>query len=261
MTTLFEMTKELAFYLMPKRVAEATGGSVTSLVDSLAAFSDDEVGGTLFVFSGDLANKTLVVTSRTGTTQFNFATQTPNDIVAGNRYGVTNSDFGRELIRQAVNEAVKRYAKRREEDDTLETVADQEAYTLPAGVSDVKEVWMAMSTSAPYEWMRMYHWEEVDGELRWPVTLAPSISGMPLRVVYRAAHTELTADADDLPLDVNENLVRWDAAVNLIRDGNMRFHSDPKRDLVNKMNEAQEKLSQFRRNWNEWKRDERPGGY
>lgn len=262
MTTLFDMTKRLAFYLMTTWQSSATGGSVTSVVDTLATFSADQVGGILFGITGDLANKTLVITSLTGTTQLNFATQTPNDFVAGNRYAVTDKDFNRELLRSSINEAIRKYSKRREEDDTLVTVADQEDYTLPAGVSDVKEVWQAQATAAPYEWKHLLgYWEEVEGGLRWPPGFTMSEAGYKLRVVYREAYTELTSDADTLPVDVNEDLLFWAAAVEAIRDGNMRFHSDPKRDLVNKMNEAQNKLAGHLRNWSEWQRDPRPARY
>ena len=136
MTTLFDMTKRLAFYLMTGWQSSATGGSVTSVVDTLATFSADQVGGILFGVTGDLASKTLVITSLTGTTQLNFATQTPNDFVAGNRYAVTNSDFNRESLRAFINEAVRKYGKRREEDDTLVTVAVAGAsLTIPAPMS------------------------------------------------------------------------------------------------------------------------------
>lgn len=262
MTTLFDMTKRLAFYLMTGWQSSATGGSVTSVVDTLAAFSADQVGGILFGITGDLANTTLVITSLTGTTQLNFATQTPSDFVAGNRYAVVNSDFNRALLRGAINDALRKYCVRRAEDDTLNIVADQEDYTLPAGVAEIKEVWVAQSTAAPYQWKRLLgYWDEIEGTLRWPAGVAPSEDGYALRVVYRESHTELDDDADSLPVDVNEELVYWAALVDVIRDGMMRFHSDPKRDLVNKMNEAQSQLLLFSRNWREWQRDVPPARY
>lgn len=261
MTTLFDMTKRLAFYLMTGWQSSATGGSVTSVVDTLATFSADQVGGILFGITGDLANKTLVITSLTGTTQLNFATQTPSDFAAGNRYAVTNSDFNREALRAFINEAARKYGRRETEDETLDTVAGQEEYTLPAGVSEVKEVWMASATVAPFGWMRLYHWEEVNGELRFPSGFAPQEEGYALRLVYQGSYTEMDADADDLPEDINEDLLFWQAAVEAARDGMMRFHSDPKRDLVNKMNEAQSNLQQLKRNWHEWQRDPRPARY
>lgn len=258
MTTLFDMTYRLAGFLMYMRRAAATGGGYTSLVDSLATFSSDQVGGTLFLFTGDLANKTLVVTSLTGTTQVNFATQTPNDVAAGNRYALACNDFDRETLRWAINEAVREYSKRRAEDETLVSVTDQEVYTLPAGVSDVKELWVAEETAEPYGWKQYFHWDEVDGDIRMPKGWTLALDDYKMRVVYRDAFAELDADADELPQDVDPELVFWAAAVHAVRDGNMRFHDDPKRDLVNKMNEAQAKLMEKRRNWREWQRSVRP---
>ena len=254
MTTLFDLTYELASWLMPRWLSQATGGSATSLTDTAAAFTADQVGGTLWVLS---TSKALPITSLTGTTQLNFASSTA--IVAGNRYCVTCKDFNREAIRAAVNDALRTYAKRRTEDETLTVIDGQDAYTLPAGVRNGKEVWVEESTD---HWTQLAgYWNEVGGELRWPEGFSPAWIGCTLRVVYRGTHTDLTSDSDVLPQDVDENLILWAAAVALARDGNMRFHSDPKRDLINKMNEALNNFSTWVKGWNEWQRDPHPAEF
>ena len=262
MTTLFEATFRLAGFLSTLWESTATGGSVTSLVDTLATFGDQHVGGTLWIKAGDLIGKTLVPTSRTGTTQLNFATQTPNDIAAGNGYILVDSDFNRGILRRAVNEALREYSKRRAEDETLLTVADQDDYTLPAGVQDVKEVWLAANTSAPYDFYQLFHWDEVDGELRFPTGFAPESDDYPLRIVYRDVHDDLEADADELPVDVNHELIHWAACAWAVENSGLpRFHGDPKRDMANKATKADAELQACKRNWRAWQRSTRAADY
>lgn len=261
MTTLFDATYRLAGFLSVMRRGTATGGSVTTLVDSLATFTDDQVDGTIFGLTGTLANIAIPITVKTSTTTLTFATQTPKLFAAGNRYAVSNSDFNRETLRWAINQALRVMEMRRTENATLTTVSDQEDYTLPTGVSDVKEVWIAQSTSTPYNYMQLFHWDEVGTNLHFPVGFAPGEDGYKLLLVYRGAFVEYATDSGSLPLDVNEDLLHWQAAVNAVHDGNMRFANDAKRDLANKMTEAQAMLQSHRRNWHEWKRSTRPADY
>ena len=269
MTTLFDATYRLAGFVSGTGILEsaATGGSVTTLVDALATFSDVHVGGTLFVKTGDLANKTLVVTSRTGTTQLGFATQTPSDVVAGNLYGLADKDFPRGVLRRAVNEALREYRPVRAEDETLTVVPLQEKYTLPAGVADVKEVWMATATAEPYGWCQLFHWDEADGLLRFPAGFTPWLDGNKLRLVYPDAFAELDADADTLdleicPVHVSLELIHWAACAHVVETWGMpRYHGDPERDMMNKATKAEAELTQRKRNWHAWQRSARPADY
>jgi hypothetical protein len=266
MTTLFDMTFRLAAFMRPLWESEATGGAVTNLVDTLATFGDQHVGGTLFILAGDLANKTLVVTSRTGTTQLNFATQTPNDVAAGNGYILADADFNRGILRRAINQALRQYRPTRAEDTTLTVVADQEVYDLPAGVSNVKEVWLATADSEPYGYQQVFRWDEVGDELRFPCGHTPQTEDMLIKLVYQDAHADLAADSSTLdleqcPVRVTDELIHWAAAAWLLETSGMpRFHGDPERDMVNKAQVAEAKLAQELRNWHAWQRSARPGG-
>jgi len=218
------------------------------------------VGGTIWMKTGDLQGVTIRPTSKTSGTVLAFAAQSTT-IDVGDDYALADNDFNIGVLRRSVNEALREYAKRRTTDDTLTVVLNQETYELPEGVSDVKQVWVAQETAEPYGWIALYHWDEHDGELRFPKGFTPSFEDHKLRVVYRAAHEDLTTDADQLPADVSADLIHWQAAVDACRDGMMRFHGDPKRDLTNKMNEAQARLLEARRSFRPWSRSVRAADY
>jgi hypothetical protein len=260
MTTLFDATFRLAGFLMTLWESEATAQDNDSLTDTLMDASDDVIGGTLFMLSGDLAGTTIKVTGKTSATVLTFAAQTGN-IAIGDRYALANKDFNRGILRRAVNEALRELSSNITEDDTLETVADTETYNLPEGVQNVLEVWMAQSLDAPYHYQQLFHWDEINGVLQFPEKYAPDVADYKLKIVYHAAHEDLDADSDELPAAVSADLVYWQSAVWAVRDGNMRFHGDPKRDLVNKMNEAQVELMRLKKVWREPRRSTRPADW
>ena len=260
MTTLFDATFRLAGFMVPLWESDATAQANNSLTDALAAFSADQVGRTLWMLTGSLAGTSIKVTSKTSATALAFATQAAN-IAVGDHYALSNSDYPIGNLRRAVNEAVRIFSQNITEDDTLETVAEQEEYGLPEGVRNVQKVWKAESLTAPYQYKRLYHWDEVEGELRFPTAYAPAVDDYKLKIEYLAPHEDLTDDSDELRADLNLDLIHWQAAVWICRDGTSRFHGDPKRDLTNKMNEAQAHLAQLKRNWHPKKRDARPSDY
>jgi hypothetical protein len=260
MTTLFDATFRLAGFLMILWESEATAQDHHTLTDTLMDASEDVIGGTLWMLSGHLAATAIKVTGRTSATVLTIPTQTA-DIDVGDHYALSNKDFPRGTLRRAVNEALRELAPNIAEDETLVTVAGDETYTLPTGVQNVLEVWQATETSTPYHYQQLFHWDELNGELQFPERYAPALAGYKLKILYRAAHEDLDADSDELPADVGADLVHWQAAVWAVRDGNMRFHGDPKRDLVNKMNEAQVELMRLKKTWSAVRRSTRPADW
>src|SRR3990172_2711037 len=144
MTTLFDAAFRLAGFMVPLWESDATAQANNSLTDALAAFSADQVGGTLWMLTGSLAGTSIKVTSKTSATALAFATQAAN-IAVGDHYALSNSDYPIGNLRRAVNEAVRIFSQNITEDDTLETVAEQEEYGLPEGVRNVQKVWKAES--------------------------------------------------------------------------------------------------------------------
>jgi hypothetical protein len=216
MTVLAEVLLKTAFALKSLRNSLATGGSATTLVDSLLSEPDEFFNnGTLFFISGALANKTAVVTDwDEATFTFTFPTFAPPvNVVAGIRYAVAESRYPREVMVQAINQALSELGPILYRDQTLLTVLDQAEYTLPAGVSDVKRVQFSTNTADPYLWQSPYHyWREFDGKLIFNENYLPILAGRPIRIYYTKAHTAMYADADVLNPTVHPDRVAWTAA-------------------------------------------------
>jgi len=157
--------------------------------------------------------------------------------VAGPRYAVCDKEFTRAMLRAAVNEALRVQAPYDAEDVSLVTVAGQDEYTLPAGVSQVKKVEVATETAAPYGYYVHCHWDEVSGKLRFP-SFAPQLDDYKIRLTYTAGHTDLSDDASAIPFGVNEDALYWKAIIALLSDAKVLRPKEPR--YVDIMNEAQE---------------------
>jgi hypothetical protein len=223
MATLFSATLDLAKILGNVIESVTSGaGTTTTLVDTnfpRTAPPDDAYNyGTLWFITGDLAGKTAVVTDWTQSSKtFTFATQTAAP-GASKRYAFLDKDYPRDVLRQAVNMALQTiggvpdiYTL-----STFVTVANQEDYTLPAGVYNVKKVEIATSDTAPYYYQKHYHWTEVDGVIRFKNGYAPTTAGDLIRLTYIVPPEELDDDADPISDYVHPDRLKWTAAVHAL---------------------------------------------
>lgn len=223
MATLFSATLDLAKILGNVIESVTSGaGTTTTLVDTnfpRTAPPDDAYNyGTLWFITGDLAGKTAVVTDWTQSSKtFTFATQTAAP-GASKRYAFLDKDYPRDVLRQAVNMALQTiggvpdiYTL-----STFVTVANQEDYTLPAGVYNVKKVEIATSTTTPYYYAPHYHWREIDGVIKFDTNTAPTSAGYLIRLTYVVQPSELDDDADTISDYIHPDLLKWTAAVHAL---------------------------------------------
>lgn len=184
-TTLFDLA-----LMLTRRIAEpvegtATGGSTTTLLDTARTEPDDYFNGGIILFrSGNNANKYAKITDfalSTGT--FTFATQSLA-CAATNAYTAGGPRFPQDTIIMAINMALNEI-KYMEVDETVVVVADQEEYTLPAGVGDVRVVQYGEAGS----WKLSTSWTEENGQLFF---LNPPTDGT-MRIHYVKRHAELTS--------------------------------------------------------------------
>jgi hypothetical protein len=215
MTTLYNATLELSKILQNTPESLATGGSLTTLLDTarleVADYFDK---GTIWFMSGNNAGKSAVIDAWSGQT-FTFSTQALA-CAAANRYAAASAEFPRWLLIQKINEAYRKLAEV-SENKTLTTVADQEEYTLPSGVYNVKRVDIATYTSTPYYWGRHMRWTERDGKLVFDHDHAPAESGYLIRLLYQIAPAELTGDTGTISDTINIDRLIWNAAVEALR--------------------------------------------
>lgn len=220
MTTFANAILDLARLLMPDTIqSAATGGNATTVVDNTRTEPDEHFNqGTIWMLSGNNAGKTGVITSwDLPTTTFTFPTMTLLN-ANGNSYAASPGTFPRDKLREFVNQARRTIGPVISENVALVTVADQEDYTLPAGVYNVLRVEVATELSAPYKFEPSLNWEELGGEIRFDTDFAPDEDGYMIRLLYRPVQVvDLTADADVVSDYLHTDLLKWEAAVNAWR--------------------------------------------
>lgn len=220
MATLASATLDLARTLPGWNVVEgaATGGSTTTLVDANFPWlvdgtnppADDYYnGGTVWFLTGDLAGKSALVTDWARATKTaTFGTQT-HAVAAGVQYAIVPKDYPLFILRQRVNLALSRIGNVDQRSTSLTTVTNQQSYTLPAGVSNVKRVEIARTTAAPYAYGVHHQWREIGGALEFMEAYQPSETGHIIRLTYAAPLARLDEDADTIPDLIHPELVRW----------------------------------------------------
>ena len=101
-------------------------------------------------------------------------------------------------------------------DASFVTVANQEDYTLPSGIYNIREVEIAMQTNPPYYYQKHYHWIEIDGVIRFKTGYAPTTTGDLIRLTYIVPPAELDDDADTISDYVHPDRLKWTAAVDAL---------------------------------------------
>ena len=229
MTTLFDVLLQTARALeaLQEGVASAASSGATTLVDLqlvVRGFSQDGFfeGGTLLYQSGTPANRASRLISNydgdTGTITVAALAETP---ALGARYGVMTKRYPREGVVGKINEALQEVGDVPQVDVTLTTAAGQLEYNLPvAAKRDLRQVWLARRTAAPWEWE-----PALRARTEWTaagavgVLLFPEQPRAPFKVklVYAAPHALVAADADALSDYVSPDWLALETAAKLVR--------------------------------------------
>lgn len=186
----------------------ATGGSATTLIDTgfpgrsgVIPENDWYNGGVIYHLSGSRTGVSIPTDWVQSTYTFTIPTGTA--VAATNRYAVHNADYPWDVLVSAVNRALENMPSVPDMDATLIVVADQEAYTLPASVYDIREVSiersMNLSGDNPVYYRDNKHWRERDGKIYFDPGWYPSDladAGDTIRLWYYAKQSALTAATD-----------------------------------------------------------------
>jgi hypothetical protein len=218
MTAFYEVLLDLA-RLIAVEVFEgvATSGSATTLIDTTltaeAAGSppDDYFNdGVLWILSGDESGEVVEVTDWDQTTQkFTFAALATGP-TTGDEYAAIGPEFPIYALKQAINLALREIGNIPQYDVSLgDTVADQESYTLPTGIRDIRRVEIEYYDSAPYRYQELRNWEEINGTL---YLAEPEYAGYAIRLLYVGPHAELSAYDDDVSPYIHRERLQWAAA-------------------------------------------------
>lgn len=220
MTTLQSMTLDIATYLSRPVRSTATGGSTTTLIDTSGVVNEPAdyfATGVIWFLTGNNAGKSSPITTWNNTTKtFTFPTMA-GACAANDRYAAGNLDYPRWKLQDSVNQALKRMGEVLKTDITLTTVANQQAYTLPAGVNDVKRVEVATFTAEPYGWIPHFNWDTINGKIEFVNDSQPDTAGYKIRLWYYGDHAELTGDTDAIDASLHPERVKWNAIVDALR--------------------------------------------
>jgi hypothetical protein len=143
-------------------------------------------------------------------------------------------------LRQAVNLALREIGKIRAKDETTAVVDGTLVYDLPTGVSNVRSIEIVDNLgSVDEEKVVNNHWDEIDGQLVFEKYREPCTSiGTIIRIWTRQFHAELTADADALDDQVDEEYLVYLAARQAMRLAYKRFGKANNETIPEWLNEA-----------------------
>ena len=224
MATLFDCIFKTAGFLKGLLYGQSTSaGSTTELVDTTREEANDYFnGGTIFFLSGSLIGKSVTIIDYSDTSHtFTFSAQSSAP-GSGIRYAVLSSIYSRNALIAAVNEALSELSPipMIYEDAAFITVADQESYTIPDGVFNIKKVFIATSETEPYTWQENNGWFENEGNLIFDMSI-PAEDDMRIRLYYEGMHESVDSDEDEISTSIHPDIIAWSAAYKaaLVRSG------------------------------------------
>ena len=262
--TLASMILKVSECLRGLRYSTSTLSTVSTLVDSVMVDEPDHFfkGGTIFFLSGALVGKTAVITEfseSTGTFTFDTQLSAPG---TGVLYAVSQAMYPRELIIAVINKALSSIGPFPNiyEDPLFITVANQESYALPTGISNVKKVFIASNTSSPYNWQENTGWFENNGSIYFDME-QPATADMRIRLYYELFPATLDSDTDAIYYGVHPDLIMWTAAhyATLIRSG-VSENSEPfTKEMVTFTQQKMQECSKYLPK--HWQKASRPSGW
>ncbi len=225
MATLFDITYRLARALGVMYEGVATGGSTTTIADTVERIEADDFfnRGTAWItydaagagaapqgeysLISDYAQTGGVLTLRTTLTAA---------VASGDRYAVARTRYPLHLLIQKVNETFGVIEKT--DISTITTAADQTEYSLPSDVLELKEVYIQtnLSDTDDYGWQKLYDWDiqkSATGTANKIVFPRQLPTGYLLKLVYLTYHQVLRVATDKLDDTIHIDKVVYNAAV------------------------------------------------
>jgi hypothetical protein len=226
--TLFDLTYRVARELGVVREGTATGGSQTTIIDTiylLNRFNDDHFNaGTAWILydavgSGaapqgemgrisDFVKTTGVVTVSAALTAA---------VAAGDRYAVADAEYTKDMLTQAINDELALIMVPYLDDATITTDEETTEYDLPTGVlAENIEVWFNINdTTDDNYWTQTYDWYVQANDPSNPLRLIfknQPIQPYDVRIKYWLPHPPLYAATSEIRLDIDVNRIVLGAA-------------------------------------------------
>ena len=234
--TMKTLSLQLARLLMPVRQSTATAaGTITTLVDASRDESDDFWnGGTLWPLAVPLSGVCATVTDWVLSTHtFTFTAQpaAPGAVA----YQVAPNTYPKDVLYQSIVQALNTL-RWPQVDESQVTTANMEELTLPTGVYDVRQVYVATSASAPYNYALHYYWSERDGKIIFASGKGPAAAGNKIRLVYMGCVPgEYFLDTNSIEDNIPAPLLLATARVHALEWRQFETGADMTRDLQQAM--------------------------
>jgi len=222
--TLFDLTFELARALGVTSESVATGGSTTTIADSVERVEDTDYwnNGTAWILYdaggagaapeneysaiGDYTVTGGVLTLRSTLTAA---------VGVGDRYAVATARYPLHILKQKINETFGVIPKT--DTTTIVISSDQLEYTMPSDVLDLKEVYVqANDETDNNDWQRVYDWDvqkSATGTADKLILMRQFTAGYAIKLVYLAYHSDLFAAGDKLDDSYHKKKIIANAAV------------------------------------------------
>jgi hypothetical protein len=221
--TYFEAQVDLARVLMDVWEGVATGGTTTTVIDTVLNYPDgyfsDNPRGTLFL---DLATDAVAVITGHSSQTITFAPAQAGAVAANDIYYAAPGVFPKHIIEQSVKMGLKRIGKIPFAKDVAAVVDQQEWDSDDDTVftQDIVGVEFAANAAAPFNFTPHYRWNQY--MLSSKKTLVFNEGALPtttnnMRIFYLDDHEPLTSLDDEISSFVNPDRLTWTAAIHALR--------------------------------------------
>ena len=229
---LFDLTYEVATELGILNEAAATGGTTTTLIDTVSLTQPDDYWnkGTVWVIydvgaAGATPEGTYTIVSDFDNTSNTATVGTIVAPAAGDRYAIADEEFPLQMLIQAVNKAIRDAGDMQVDDITsLDTAAAKTEYSLPTAAStDLREVWIQtkLNDANDFRWVELTDWKIQrtavgTGDLLILGQQPPT--SRDLKLVYMAPHVSLNIYSDKLSESIHLERVVYRGAMHALKD-------------------------------------------
>jgi hypothetical protein len=222
--TLFDLTYKLARLLGTVSEGVATGGSTTTIADTVERTEDNDywIGGTAWIlydaagagaapqgeysYISDFATTGGIITLRSTLTAA---------VAASDRYAVASPRYPLQILTQKINESFGVMIKT--DITSLTTVSGQTEYSLPTDLLELRQVYIARDTNTvDHRWERIYDWDVEKTAVSTAdklILMREFTAGYLIKLVYTTYQATLRFATDVLDEWIHEDYVLYNAAV------------------------------------------------
>lgn len=234
--TLFDVVKKIGEMAGGSRSGKATGGTTSTIVDTRRAEVNDTFNqGTALIYetTDGLAPQKEWATITDWALSGTVATVSPvfsATITANDKYMFILPKYPLDKIIDKINQVLTGERISIIDIDSLEVVADQNEYSLPAGCdrSNLRQVYVATSDDTnKREWMPCMEWnvefDATDGGTGHVLTLRAAdvdsvFDGMPIKLVYTPYHANVYDPSDEIDDLIHLDRLCWPTLELLLYD-------------------------------------------